>query len=270
MGIDDVRDVREEPRAGVGLGDDRDAELLVPGDRGDVDEGAFPALGPPEEAFVAVDGLLGNGGQEGLVPDLADVRLVGAGLLGGILRPVDDVHPEVLEAPGLAQGPVGLEPIAGVFVFDPLFDLDASAVVLLDQVEGVVLVLGLEVDADDLLPAERRQDLRRPEGLDVVGDGLEGRRPEIELAHPQAGAEGVQLPAERRLGVESVRQHDILDLLELDGVEERLLGDLADGFHGDTSLFKWADYNTGGPRHKARRGRLPGPLRGPPWPPGPV
>ena len=251
VAIDDVRDVGEEPRAGVGPGHDRDAELLVPGDRGDVDERAFPALGPAKQALVPVDGLLGHGGEERLVPDLADVRLVRAGLFGRVLRLVDDVHPEVLEAPGLAQGPVGLEPVMGIFVLDPLFDLDAPAVVLLDEVQGVVLVLGLEVDADDLLLAERRQDLGRPEGLDMVGDGLQGGRPEVELAHPQAGGEGVQLPADRRLGVEAVRQHDLLDLPELDGVEERQFGDIANRLHGDTSLFKWADYNTGRPGRKA-------------------
>ena len=151
-----------------------------------------------------------------------------------------------------------------VFVLDPLFDLDAPAVVFLDEVEGVVLVLGLEIDADDLLPSEGGQDLGRPEGLDVAGDGLEGGRSEIEFAHPQAGAEGVQLPAERRLGVEPVGQHDLLDLSELDGVEEGLFGDVPYGFHGETSLFKWADYNTGRPGHKAPferpRERLTGPI----------
>ena len=91
----------------------------------------------------------------------------------------------------------------GVFVLDPLLDLDAAPVVLLDEVEGVVLVLGLEVDLDDLLPPEGGQDLGRPEGLDVVGDGLEGGRPEVELAHAQAGAEGVQLLADGGLRVES-------------------------------------------------------------------
>ena len=81
VGVDDVRDVGEEARAGVGLGDDRDAELLVLGDGRDVDERALPAPGPLEEVLVAVEGLLGDRGQEGLVGDLPDVRFVGNGLV---------------------------------------------------------------------------------------------------------------------------------------------------------------------------------------------
>ena len=237
VGIDDVRDVGKEARAGVGLGHDRDPDLLVLGDGRHVDERALPTLGLLEEALVSVDGVLRDRGQEGPVRDLLHVRFVGKDLVRSILGLVNDIHPQVLEPPGLAQGPIGLEPVVGIPVLDALLDLDARRLVLFDEVEGLVLVLRLEVDLDDLLPAQGGQDLGGPEGFDVAGDGLDGGRPEVEIAHAQAGAEGVQFLPDCGFGIKTVVQDEFFYFFKLLFGQNRDFGDLFQGFHG-TLLFR--------------------------------
>jgi hypothetical protein len=74
-----------------------------------------------------------------------DVRFTGGDVLCGELRLVDQVHPEVFQARGLAQRPVAVEPVGGIFFFDPALDFQGPEMEIIDEVNGLVLELGREI-----------------------------------------------------------------------------------------------------------------------------